>query len=68
MAATEHESYLKLKTDTLYFALTGELWVSVVTKLEKIDRVVIALYSLPLYLHYPHVTAYNGFVHIDASW
>ena len=24
--AAEHKSYLKLKTDTLYLALTGELW------------------------------------------
>ena len=38
ITAAEHESKLKLTTDTPYLALTGELRVSVVRILQKIDE------------------------------
>ena len=38
----EHKSEFIFITDTPYLTLPGELWVSIVRNMEKIDRVIMA--------------------------
>ena len=57
MTATEHKSDFKLTTDTPYLALTGELWVSIMIILKKIDRVITAPHCT-WFVHHTHAAIF----------